>query len=60
MHTKFWLGNLKGREFGRLRHRWEDNIIMDFRRIRWESVDRIHLTQDRDQWRDLVNTVVNL
>jgi hypothetical protein len=24
MYTKFWLENLKGREFIRPRHRWED------------------------------------
>jgi hypothetical protein len=26
----------------------------------WESVDWIHLAKDRDQWRTLVNTVMNL
>jgi hypothetical protein len=38
---------------------WEDNIRM-FLGKRWESVDRIHLAQDRDQWRALVVTVMNL
>jgi hypothetical protein len=28
------LENLKGRELGRPRHRWEDNIRMDFRKVR--------------------------
>jgi hypothetical protein len=45
---------------GRLRRRWEDNIIMDRREIGWEFVDWIHLTQNRDQWRDFVNTVMKL
>jgi hypothetical protein len=27
---------------------WEDNIIMDPRKIGWEAVDRMHLAQDRD------------
>jgi hypothetical protein len=32
---------------------------MDLREIVWEDVDRINLAQDRDQWRALVNTVMN-
>jgi len=28
--------------------------------IEWEGVDWILLTQDRDQWRALVNTIMNL
>jgi hypothetical protein len=26
----------------------------------WEGVDWMHLAQDRDQWRTLMNTVINL
>jgi hypothetical protein len=37
------------RQFGRPRCRWEDNIRIDLREIRWEVVDWIHLVQDRDQ-----------
>jgi hypothetical protein len=48
------------RSLGRPRRRWEDNIRLNFREIGWEGVDWIHLAQDRDQWRDLVNTVMNL
>jgi hypothetical protein len=33
---------------------------MDFREIGWDGWDRIELAQDRDQWRALVNTVMNL
>jgi hypothetical protein len=33
---------------------------MDVRKIGLESVDWIHLVQDIDQWRAVVNTVVNL
>jgi hypothetical protein len=51
------LGNLKER---RPRHRWYDNIRMDLREIGWEVVDWTHVTQDRDQWQALVNTVMNL
>jgi hypothetical protein len=45
---------------GRLRRRWEDNIRMDFREIGWEGVDWILLAQHIDQWRALVNTIMNL
>jgi hypothetical protein len=33
---------------------------VDIREIDWEGVNWIHLAQDRDGWRDLVNTVMNL
>jgi hypothetical protein len=48
------------RILGRPRHRWVDNIKMDLREIEWDSVDWIHMAQDRDQWMPLVNTVMNL
>jgi hypothetical protein len=41
-------------------HRWEDKIKMDFREIGWGGMDWIDLAQGRDQWRALVNTVMNL
>jgi len=44
----------------RPRHRWENNIRMDLRELGWECVDWIHLAEDRDQWRAVVNTVMNL
>jgi hypothetical protein len=48
------------RPLGRTRHRWEGNIKMDFREIIWDGVNWIDMVQDRDQWRALVNTVLNL
>jgi hypothetical protein len=45
---------------GRPRRRWVDNIKMDLREIGWDGVDWIDLAQDRDQWRSLVNMVMNL
>jgi hypothetical protein len=48
------------RPLGRSRHKWEDNIKMDLREIGFWDVDRIHLARDRDMWRTLVNTVMNL
>jgi hypothetical protein len=37
-----------------------DNIIMDPRERGWGGVDWIDVAQDRDQWRALVNTVINI
>jgi hypothetical protein len=37
-----------------------DNIKMDLREIGWDNMDLIALAQDRDQWRALVNVVMNL
>jgi hypothetical protein len=48
------------RPLERLRRRWEDNIKMDLREIEWGDMDWSDLAQDRDQWRALMNTVMNL
>jgi hypothetical protein len=48
------------RPLGRPRHRWVDDIKMDLREIRRAGMDCIDLAKDRDQWRALVNTVMNL
>jgi hypothetical protein len=37
-----------------------DNIKLDLRDLGWGCVDWIDLAEDRDQWRALVNTVINL
>jgi hypothetical protein len=44
----------------RPRCRWVDNIKMDVREIGWDGRDWIDLTQDRDQRRALLNTVMDL
>jgi hypothetical protein len=36
-----------------------DNIKIDLGEIEWDGVNRIELAQDRDQWKALVNTVMN-
>jgi hypothetical protein len=59
MHTEIW-SEYGGRELGRPKGKWEDNIRMDLRRIEWVGVDWIHLAQDRDQWRAVVNRVMNI
>jgi hypothetical protein len=48
------------RPLGRPRRRWVYNIKMDLREIMWDGMDWIDLAQDRDRWKALVNTVMNL
>ena len=45
---------------GRPGRRWEDNIKTDFQEVGCGRVDWIDLAQDRDRWRALVNSVMNL
>jgi hypothetical protein len=55
------VGKTEGkRPVGRAICRWVDNTKMDLREIGWGAVDWLDLTQDRDQWRALVKTVMNL
>jgi hypothetical protein len=44
----------------RPRCRWVDNIRTDLVEVGWSEVDWIGLAQDRDKWRALVNSVLNL
>jgi hypothetical protein len=44
----------------RPRRKWMNNIKLDLREIGWIGMDWIDLVLDRDQWRALVNTVMNL
>jgi hypothetical protein len=48
------------RPLGRPRRRCVDNIKIDLGERGWDGVDWIDLAQDREQWRALVNTVMNL
>jgi hypothetical protein len=48
------------RPLGRPRRRCVDNIKIDLRQIGWDGMGWIDLTQDIDQWRAVVNTVMNL
>jgi hypothetical protein len=57
---RIFMGMPEGKgPLGRLRRRWVDNIKLDLREIGWDSMDWIDLAQNRDQWRALVNTVMN-
>jgi len=58
MITIFWSGKLKGR--GDSKYSWEDNIRMDLREIGMDVADWMYLSQDQNQWRALINTVMNL
>jgi hypothetical protein len=58
MRIKFWFGSVKGRDHS------EDGAVDRMTMLEWEisleGVDWIHLAQDRDRWRELVNTVMKL
>jgi hypothetical protein len=55
------VGKPEGKKpLGRSRHGWVDNIKMDLRKIGLDGRDLIDLAQDKDQWRALLNTVMNL
>ena len=48
------------RPLGRPRRRWEDNIKMDLQEVGGGCEEWMELAQDRDRWRALVGTVMNL
>jgi hypothetical protein len=48
------------RQLGRLRRRWVDNIRKDLGEVGWVDVDWIGLAKDRNRWRAVVNSVLNL
>jgi hypothetical protein len=55
------VGKPEGRRpLGRPRRKWVDNIKIDLREIGRDGVDWVDRAQDRDQWKVLVNTVMNL
>jgi hypothetical protein len=48
------------RPLRRPRRRWVDNIKRDLGEVGWGDVDWMGLAQDRNRWRALVNSVLNL
>jgi hypothetical protein len=48
------------RPVGRPRRRWVDNIRMDLVEVGWGDVGWIGLAKDRNRWRAVVNSVLNL
>jgi hypothetical protein len=58
---KILVGNPERKSpLGRLRRRCVDNIKMGLRDIRWGGMSWIDLAEDRDQWKALMNKVMNL
>jgi hypothetical protein len=55
MYSLLRFENVKGRPS----RRWEDDIRKDLWETGWEGVDWMHVAQGRDQWRAVVNTVMN-
>ena len=60
VHTGFVGKPKEKRPLGRPRRRWEYNIKMDLQEVEWKGVDWIHLAEDRDRWRALVNAVMTI
>jgi hypothetical protein len=58
-HTDFGWKTRRKRPLGRPRSRWED-VKMDLRETGFGSKNRTYVAPDMDQWRALVNTVINL
>jgi hypothetical protein len=48
------------RPLGRPKPRWKDNIEIGLRDIAWGGIDWIHVDQDRNKWRALLNRIMNL
>jgi hypothetical protein len=58
--NRILVGKLEGKKpLGRPRRWWVDDIKMDLREIGWGGMDWIEVAQDRDQWRAVVNSVMN-
>jgi hypothetical protein len=58
---RLFVGKPEGKSpLERPRRRWVDNIRMDLGEVGWGDVDWIGLAQDRNKWRALVNSVLNL
>jgi hypothetical protein len=58
---RIWVGKPEEkRSLGRPTSRREDHIKMDLQEVRRVVMDGIDLAQDRDRWRGLVNSVMNL
>jgi hypothetical protein len=58
---RIFVGKPEGKKpLGMPKRRCVDNIRIDNREIEWSGMDWIDVAQNRDQWRAIVNTVMNL
>jgi hypothetical protein len=58
---RLFVGNPEGkRPLERPRRKWVDNIRMDIGEVGRGDVDLIGLAKDRNRWRALVNSAMNL
>ena len=58
---RVFVGKPEGKKpLGRPRRRWEDNIKVGLQEVGYGVMDWIHVSQDRDMWRALVNSVMKL
>jgi hypothetical protein len=48
------------KSLGKMRHRWEDNIKMNFKETGWEAVKRLHVPHDRVGMRDPLEKVLHI
>jgi hypothetical protein len=53
-------GKARRRPLGRPRLRWVDNIRMDLGEVGWDDVDCIGLAKDKNRWKAVVNSVLNV
>jgi hypothetical protein len=56
----WWESQREKRPLGRPRRQWVVNIMIDLGEVGWGDVDWIGLAKDRNRWRALVNSVLNL
>jgi hypothetical protein len=57
-HIGYWWESQKERDHWE--DHWVDNIKMGLRELGWDSVHWIDMAQDRDKWKAVLNTVLNL
>jgi hypothetical protein len=58
---RIFVGKPEGRKpLRKPRHRWKCYIKLGLKKTECEAVDWLHVSQDRDQWRAVVNMAMNL
>jgi hypothetical protein len=60
MHRGHTWESQKKRTTRKTRRRWVDNNEIDLREIEWDGIDWIDLGEDKDHWRALLNTAMNI